>query len=131
MRASVGILGLILTMAVIYYLYYSQFSRSEGQGPPMQQVDLVGLRAELLSLAQAQRYYLAANGRYATLDELPGSGDVTVSHAARRGYTYDASIEDARHFRITARPVDSSRSDAPTLSIDETMQISVEPPSIR
>lgn len=128
MRASLGILGLVVTMAVIYYLYYSQFNRCDGQIPPTRQIDLVGLRAELLSLAQAERYYLAASGRYATLDELRESGQVTVSQADRRGYTYEARIEDARHFRITAKPAAPSRSDAPTLSIDETMQISVESP---
>jgi Tfp pilus assembly protein PilE len=124
MRASFGILGLVLTMAVIYYLYYSQFNRSESPIPPTQQVDLVGLRAELLSLAQAERYYLAANGRYATMEELRESGQVTGSRAERRGYTYDVTVEDARHFRITARPADPSRTDGPALSIDETMQIS-------
>jgi hypothetical protein len=128
MRASFGILGLVLTMAIIYYLYYSQFNRSESPIPPTEQLDIVGLRAELLSLAQAERYYLAANGRYATLDELRESGQVTVSRAERRGYAYEASIEDGRHFRITARPADPSRNDGPSLSIDETMQISVESP---
>jgi hypothetical protein len=128
MRASLGILGLVLTMAIIYYLYYAEFNRSEGQLPPTQQVDFVGLRVELLSLAQAERYYLAAHGRYATLDELQESGQVTLSRADRLGYAYDAEIGDARHFRITARPADPSGIDGPTLSIDETMQISVESP---
>ena len=89
------------------------------------QTDSVAVRGDLLSLGQAERLYYAANGRYAGLEELRQSNAMnSFPDGVRSGYQYSAEVEGYGHFRITASPIDSSRTDLPVLSIDETMQIS-------
>ncbi len=130
MRSVAGILGLVLVAAIVYSLYSVQLSRLEGGSPPAEQIDLVGVRGDLISLAQSERIFLATNGAYGTLEQLQRSGNVSA-RATRRGYVYEAEIEGARHFRITARPADPSGQGRPALSIDETMQIAGDAPSLR
>ncbi len=130
MRSVAGILGLILAAAIVYYLYSVQFSRLEGGSPPVQQIDLVGVRSDLISLAQSERIFLAMNGVYGTLEQLQHSGNANA-RTTRRGYVYEVEIEGARHFRITARPADPSGQERATLSIDETMQIANDAPPSR
>jgi len=125
MRSVAGILGLVLTVAIVYYAYSEMFRGMDGGVAPVQQIDLVGVRTDLISLAQAERVFLATNGTYGTLEQLqrPGTG--------RRGYVYEAEIDGGNHFRILARPADTSRQEWPILSIDETIQISTSVPSQR
>ena len=124
MRSVAGVLGVVLAGAIVYYLYSVQFSRVEGGLPQVQQIDLVGVRSDLISYAQSERVFLATNGVYGTLEQLQQSGNVNPAGIHRRGYIYEAEVDGARHFRIVARPADQSEPVRPTLSIDETMQIS-------
>jgi hypothetical protein len=126
MKALFGILGLLSAAAIIHVLYTSQVRRAAGDGPPRQQIELVRVRTDLLALAQAERLYMASNGRFATLEELRTSGGMDLAAAGRRGYVYDVQIENGLHFRIIARPSDASNPQWPTLSIDENMRISLE-----
>ena len=128
MRSVAGILGLVLVAAIVYCLYSAQFSRIEGEMPPAQQIDLVGVRSDLISLAQSERIFLATNGVYGTLEQLQRSGSLGPSRAGRRGYVYEAETDGGRHFRIVARSTDPSGAARPVLSIDETMQISSDGP---
>jgi hypothetical protein len=41
----------------------------------------------------------------------------------RSGYRYSAEVDGADYFKVTASPTDPSLIDLPTLSIDETMEI--------
>jgi flagellin-like protein len=124
MKAISGILGLVLVLAIVYFVYTTQFSKDQGNLPPKQRIDLTAVRSDLLSLAQAQRRYLATNGSYATLEQLRQTGTIHFPTSGRRGYTYSMEAGDAEHFRISAKPSDPDRVDWPTLSIDETMQFS-------
>lgn len=127
MRASLGILSIVLAGGIVGYLYRVQL-RAPGEGATVAaQVDMIGLRSDLLSLAQAERRYLAANGRYATLEELRQAPELAVSGTARRGYRYDIEITGSG-FRITARPAGAEGGTGPVLAIDETMRISVAEP---
>jgi hypothetical protein len=122
MRA-LGIIGLLAVLATGYYIYSLQTVRVADRRPPAAQIDVTRVRSDLLSFAQAQRYYLAANGVYGTIGQLQNSPAVSnVPRAARRGYSYSAEIDAARHFVITATP-DTETTGLPTLSIDETMTI--------
>ncbi len=123
MKALGGILGLVLALAVGYYVYTASLP-TERAVSPKRQIDSVGVKSDLLSIAQAERLYLASHGSYAPIEELERSGAISFSPASHRGYAYSSAIEGALHFRITARPVDPARADWPTLSIDETMQLS-------
>ncbi len=124
MRAALSLAGLLIVLGIGYAIYSSQIQHFSNERPVKQQIDVVGIKTDLLSLAQAERLYLAANGSYATLDRLQHSNMMNSFPAGKRaGYTYSAEVDGAEHFQITASPTDVSRTDLPTLSIDETMQI--------
>ena len=126
MKAISGILGLVLALAVVYFVYTTQFSKDQGNLPPKQQIDLTAVRSDLLSLAQAERRYFATSGTYATLEQLQQTGTIHFPATGRRGYTYTIETGGAEHFRITAKPSDPARMDWQTISIDETMQFSTQ-----
>ena len=124
MRSIFGIAGILIVLGVGYYLYTNQFNK-ESNRSPKQQIDLVGLRGDLLSLAQAERLYFASNGSYATLEQLQQAGGTNFQGAIYRGYQFTIETDGLKHFQITARPADPARTDWPSLSVDETQQISV------
>lgn len=128
MKAISGILGLVLVVGIVYFVYTSQFGGNKAEAPPKQQIDLAAVRSDLTSLAQAERRYHAANGTYATLEQLQQQGVVQFQGSGRRGYAYAIEADAGLHFRITATPADPARTDWPTLSIDDTMQISTAEP---
>ena len=125
MRATLGLVGLLITLGIGYFIYSIQIQAVTDDKPLAQQTDLMAVRRDLLSLGQAERLYLATNGSYATIEQLQHFKMMnTFPEGNRRGYEYTAEVDGAAHFCITATPTDSSRADLPTLSIDETMQIS-------
>jgi hypothetical protein len=91
--------------------------------PPQQQVDVVGIRSELLAIGQAERQYLVAHSTYATLDELQ-QDHLLTGGANRRGYEFSAQIDGDQGFTVTAVPSDPDKQHWPTLAIDQTMQVS-------
>ena len=124
MRAAGSILGLVIVMAIIWFVMKSQYSQGPaGAQPPAETIDVVGVKRDLLSIAQAERMYLASHGSYASVDDLQQDGSLTFSGTNRRGYDYSAEVDDGQHFKITATPTDPAKTSWPTLSIDETMQV--------
>jgi hypothetical protein len=125
MRAAFGIAGLLIVLVIGYLMYTSQI-REIGDGKTIvHQLNLTAVRSDLLSLAQAEKLYCATNGNYATLEELRRSNVLnSIPEAGRSGYQYTIEVDGAALFLIKASPTDSSRSDLPTLSIDETLQLS-------
>jgi hypothetical protein len=125
MRAALGFSGLLIVLLIGYLIYSSQIRQISDDKPLARQADFVAVRADLLSLGQAERLYYATNGRYASLEELQRSNTTSSFPVSGRSrYQYTAEVEGDAHFRIIASPIDSSRNDLPILSIDETMQIS-------
>jgi hypothetical protein len=124
MRAAFGMAGLLLVLLIGYLIYSSQI-REIGDGKTLvRQINLTAVRSDLLSLAQAEKLHCATNGSYVTLEELRRSNVLnSIPEAGRSGYQYTAEVDGAAHFLIKASPMDSSRGDLPTLSIDETLQI--------
>jgi hypothetical protein len=111
-------------MAIVWLVVKSEFSQGPTNSqPPAEIIDVVGVKADLLAIAEAERMELASHGSYASVDELQKDGSITFSGTNRRGYNYTAEVEDGQHFRIMASPADSARAGWPTLSIDETMQV--------
>ena len=124
MRAIGGLIGLLAALAIGYYIYSAQIAGNGREEPPIEQINLVRIKTDLLALAQAERRYLAANGRYATLEQLAPFGSMnSLPGQAPRGMVYEIEVDGARHFRITARPRHAAGADLPTFTIDETMQI--------
>jgi len=124
MRAAGSILALVIVMAIIWFVVKSQFSQGPTAGqPPKETIDVVGVKSDLLAIAQAERINLASHGSYASVDELQQDGSIAFSGASRRGYNYTADVDDGQHFKITAAPSDPAKAGWPTLSIDENMQV--------
>ncbi len=122
MKAISGIVVLVLTLGIGYCIYALQI-QATGDRPITQQIDFAAVNSDLLSLAQAERLYFAANGRYAGLEQLRQSGVMNQVPEGRRGYVYTVEVQGGTHFCITAGPADASQTTLPTLSINETMQI--------
>ena len=124
MKAAGSVLGLVIVVAIIWYVVKSQYSPGPGSTqPPAETINVVGVKSDLLAIAQAERMYMASHGSYGSVDELQQDGSITFSGTNRRGYSYTAEVDDGQHFRITARPSDPAKASWPTLAIDETMQI--------
>jgi hypothetical protein len=90
--------------------------------PPQQQIDVVGIRSELLVIGQAEGRYLVDHSTYATLEQLQQDSLLT-SDANRRGYGFTVTVDGSQGFTVTATPSDQDRKGWPTLAIDQTMQV--------
>ena len=105
MKAAGGIIGLVIVLAITWFVIKSQYAGGPTGGkPPVETIDVVGVKADLLSIAQAERLYLAAHGSYASVDELQQEGSLSFSGSGRRGYKYAAEVDGGQHFKITATP---------------------------
>ena len=93
-----------------------------GAPPPQQQIDTVGIRSELLAIAQAQGQYLVAHSRYGTLDELR-QDNLLTGNADRRGYAFVVAVTGDEAYTVTATPADPDKQGWPTLVMDQTRQI--------
>ena len=123
MKKAGGLVGLVIVLAVGYYLVKTQLQHLSGGAPPQQIIDAAGVKSDLVTIGQAERMYLASHGSYATLEQLQQEGSLTFSGSSHRGYTYGAEVDDGQHFKITATPSDPAKAGWPTLAIDETMQV--------
>jgi hypothetical protein len=125
MKAGLGLAGLIITVAIGYMIYSSQLQQSANEMPLTQQASSIAVRSDLLSLGKAEKLYWAANGSYASLEQLQSSKVMSPVPSGRAGYDYSIEIDGAAHFRITAVPTTPASPDLPTISIDETLQWAV------
>jgi hypothetical protein len=116
-----GLLGVVIVLCVGLFLYQRSIDEIP-DGSPQQQIDTVAIRQRLLTIAQTERQYQAANGKYATLEQL-ASENLLPGGTEQRGYTYTAEISPGG-FRITATPTAEDRADWPTLEITEAMTVS-------
>ena len=124
MKAAGLLVGLVIVAAIVWFVVKTQFSQGPtGTQPPAETIDVVGVKSDLLAIGQAERMYLASHGSYASVDELQQDGSLTFSGTSRRGYSYTAEVDDGQHFKITAKPTDPAKASWPTLSIDDTMQV--------
>jgi len=127
MKAAASVLGLVIVLAIVWMVIKTQFTQGPtGGAPPKQVIDVVGVKTDLLAIAQAERLYLASHGSYASIDQLQQDGAISFSGANRRGYNYTADVNDGQHFKITAAPSDPAKIGWPTLSIDENMEVTQE-----
>lgn len=121
-----GFIGLLAVLAVGMYIYAKQAqstSAAMGTNNPKAAVNIIGVRNDLMSIAQAERSYFATEGKYGSLDDLTSSHALTVLHE-RSPYTYDVETS-AGGFRVTATRSTDDNSGAPAqLSVDENMQFS-------
>ena len=77
-----GFLSLVIVMAIGMYIYSKQMQSSSaaaGASNPRAAIDITGVKADLISIASAERRYFATEGKYASLDELISSKTITVA----------------------------------------------------
>lgn len=121
---SVGVsVGLVLALGGGFFALQQSVSRSPVQAPPQEQIDVIGIGQALITMGQAQRQYLVAHGTYATLEQLTQDGALPGG-ADRRGYEFSAVVAGSDHFTITAAPTNANKTEWPTLSITESMEVS-------
>jgi hypothetical protein len=125
MGRILGLLGVMLTMAAGVYFYSIQVKATSptGTGNPRDIADLAGVKNDLISIANAERGYLASEGRYASLDELVAGKYITIT--SRPPYTYEAE-PDSDGFRVTATR--ATPGSPVQLSIDQSMEIQESSP---
>lgn len=126
MGRAFGFLTLIAVVAAGAYIYMRQTKSvmSAGTSSPTATVDLMGVRNDLLVIAQAERSHAALQGSYVSIDALRSGGDLAMPRNNRGPYNYSAEVSDSG-FRIVATYAGPENSGMPgALSIDQTMQIS-------
>jgi hypothetical protein len=121
MRA-LGLVGVIVVLAVGYFVVQQSGSSGTDQASPQEQIDVVSIRQQLRTIAQAERQYLATHGEYATIEQL-AQEDLLPGGAEVRGYAFSAVAAGTRGFTITATPIDPEKADWPVLEIDERMEV--------
>jgi hypothetical protein len=128
MRGIAGLVSVLVVALVgglIYKLYFTQ-AQSTGGGTPTQTIDVVGVKNDLIAIAQAERAYQAEHNSYGSLDDLVSSGTMSMKKSGRDGYAYDAVVS-GETFRVTATcPVATSPGCA-NFSIDQDMEIHAVP----
>jgi hypothetical protein len=126
MGKAFGFVTLIVVVAAGAYIYMRQTQSvmGSGTGSPTAAVDLMGVKSDLLAIAQAERSHAAMQGGYVSIDTLRSQGDLAMPRNNRGPYSYSAEISDSG-FRIVATYSGPESAGMPkTLSIDQTMQIS-------
>jgi hypothetical protein len=122
MRSGGLILSLVLALGGGYFIYQNYLTGGAGKAPPQEQIDVTSIRGELLTIGEAERQYFATHTQYGSLDDL--QGDKLLAGAAdRRGYVFSAEVDGDRGFTVTAAPSDPNKAGWPTLSIDQSMQV--------
>jgi len=127
-----GLVGLLISAAIGLGIYMYTLKQA-GPGPGMvvtQNISLVGVKNDLLAIAQAERMYYTQNGSYADLPTLTSTGTMNIARTSRDGYTY--SVEPSGNTftataTYTAPPVDNPAGVTPphfpTFTIDQTMEV--------
>jgi hypothetical protein len=117
-----GLISVLVVLCAGFFVYQRSLADlPEGQSPT-EQIDTVAIRQRLLAIGQTERQYQVTHSAYATLEQL-AADNLLPGGTEQRGYTYTAVVDGARSFTITATPTDPQKSDWPTLSIDESMQV--------
>jgi len=122
MGRAFGFIGTIVVMAVGMYLYSTQWKTAIAPGrgtTPAGTANVVGVKNDLISIANAERGFYATEQKYASLDELISGRYITIERQ-RPPYTYDVETTSSG-FRVTATR-DGAGGPA-QFWIDETMQV--------
>src|SRR5450432_1395466 len=88
MRALAGLIVAAALLFGVYEYYLKQMPTTDSGTTPTQAITLTGVRSDLLQIAQAERGYVAMNGKCASMEELISSNALTMSRPERDGYSY-------------------------------------------
>jgi hypothetical protein len=125
MKGMLGILVVAL-ISLLAYKYYFADAHSDGTGTPAQTINIVGVKNDLIALAQAERGYQAEHGGFASLDDLTSSGALAMQNRSRQGYTYE--IENAPGgFKVVAHCPAATNPGCTDYFVDQTMDVQSAP----
>jgi hypothetical protein len=124
---SFGYLGLLIVLCVAGWLFTRQAKSvmPEGAGNIRSTVDIIGVKNDLLAIANAERGQFALEGKYLPLDELRSKGVINLPASGRGGYTYSVDAADTA-FRVVASYSGPAGSAPRTITIDQTMEMRTE-----
>jgi hypothetical protein len=124
-----GLLSVVIVLGVGMYIYSKQAQSSSaaaGVNSPKAAIDITGVRSDLMSIASAERGYMASEGKYASLDELISSKSMSVARQ-RPPYSYEVQTS-GNGFRVIATRSGEDTAGLPAqLSVDENMEFSTTP----
>jgi hypothetical protein len=119
MKGMLGILVVAL-ISLLAYKYYFANAHSDGTGTPAQTINIVGVKNDLIALAQAE------HGGFASLDDLTSNGALAMQNRSRQGYTYD--IENTSNgFRAIAHCPAATNPGCTDYFVDQTMEVQAAP----
>lgn len=125
MRALVILLVVVGLLFGIYYAYLRKMPTSDEGTAPTQAISLTGVRGDLLQIGQAERGYIALNGKCATLEELVSSGSLAFDRPERDGYRYSLECS-GNDFTAVGRHAPAPAGSPiryPTLAVDATLAV--------
>jgi hypothetical protein len=121
MKSLAGLLIVALLAGLVYKYYFANL-QSAGSGTPQQTIDIVGVKNDLLGIAQAERAHQAQNGSYTSLDQLISSGELTMRRTSRDGYTYSVESSD-QTFRAVAHCPTATFPGCSNFAVDQSMEV--------
>jgi hypothetical protein len=122
MGRALGFVGIVIVMAIGMYMYSAQLktvSAPGGDGAPTGAANAVGVKNDLISIANAERGYYASEQKYASLDELISEKYITIERQ-RPPYSYEVETTSTG-FRVTANRAGAGG--PAQFWIDENMQV--------
>jgi hypothetical protein len=122
MRAAFGLLATVVTMAIGMYIYSLQIKTLTPAAGPSNASEvpiITGVKNDLIGIANAERGYLASQGKYGSLEELT-AGNYLTFKGDRTPYIYDVQTTE-NSFRATATR--TTKGAPAQLWITETMQV--------
>ena len=124
MGRAFGFITLIIVVGIGSYIYMRQTQSitAAGSSNPRAGVDIIGVKSDLLAMAQAERSHGALHGGYVSLDELRSQGELAMTRESRGPFTYSAEVSDSS-FRIVATYSGNDPAMPRSLSIDQTMEV--------
>jgi hypothetical protein len=125
MRSLAGLLVVALFAGLLYKFYFANLNVA-GSATPSDVIDIVGVKNDLMGIAQAERAYSAEHGTYASLDELISSEALIMKSTSHNGYTF--SVETGEQtFRAIAHCPATTNPGCTDLMINESMEVQAAP----
>jgi hypothetical protein len=127
MRALGSIISILVVAAIGLFVYKSYLTQGPpaGAATPAQTINVVGVKNDLLAIAQAERAYQAERGSIASLDELASSGAMSMKKTGRDGYSYGVE-SSGDGFKVTAH-CSATAAGCTNYAVDQTMEVRAEP----
>ena len=132
MTRTFSFIAVLLVAAAGMYIYMNQVKATSPAGiegataNPRSTIDLVGVKNDLLQFARAEQQHLAAEGKYLTIDEMRGAGDVGLPKDSRGPFQYSIDVSSST-FMVNATYTGVAIEGVPkVLHIGPEMTISAE-----